>query len=222
MKLSIIIPIFNEIDKIEMLLSNIANIKGDFEVLFADGGSEDGTLLAIGKEYRIIHSEKGRAIQMNTAAKQSSGDVLLFLHCDSLLPEDALTEIEGILDKGFDVGCFRLRFSSKHILMKCCGVLSNLRVKYRHIAFGDQGIFLRREVFEKVGGFEDLPLMEDYKLSMILKGRYKIGQTNGKITTSDRRFIKGGILSTMLKMQRLQYMFRKGVDINIIASMYRD
>lgn len=106
--------------------------------------------------------------------------------------------------------------------MRCCSFCSNLRVRLRKIAFGDQGIFLTRELFEQIGGFSDLPIMEDYKLSIDLKGKYLLGQTRGYLVTSARRFEQGGMLRTMWKMQVLQHRFRRGVPAQDIARQYRD
>ena len=117
---------------------------------------------------------------------------------------------------------FRIRFDSHHPWMRCCSFCSNLRVRLRKIAFGDQGIFLTRELFEQIGGFSDLPIMEDYKLSIDLKGKYPLGQTRGYLVTSARRFEQGGMLRTMWKMQVLQHRFRKGVPAQEIARQYRD
>ena len=129
---------------------------------------------------------------------------------------------EEVLSRGYSFGCFRIRFDSRHPWMRCCSFCSNLRVRLRKIAFGDQGIFLTRELFEQIGGFADLPIMEDYKLSIDLKGKYPLGQTRGYLVTSARRFEQGGMLRTMWKMQVLQYRFRKGIPAEEIARQYRD
>ncbi|KMT22480.1 TIGR04283 family arsenosugar biosynthesis glycosyltransferase [Clostridium cylindrosporum] len=222
MKFSIIVPTLNEEENIQLLLENIKSLKGDYEVIFSDGGSKDKTLSIIGDKHKIVNSKKGRANQMNTAAKVSVGEVLLFLHCDSILQKDALLKIEEKINKGYSVGCFNIAFDSSSIWMKICGILSNLRVRLRQIAFGDQGIFMKREVFYEVGGIPSLPIMEDYELSLRLRKSYRICQVDSRIKTSSRRFIKGGIFSTMWKMQRLQSMYRRGVNIEEINRMYKD
>ena len=106
---------------------------------------------------------------MNYGASLSKGDILLFLHADSFLPSDALEQIHKIIYKGYKVGCFKIKFDSRSILMKICGFMSNLRVRLRNIAFGDQGIFIDRNYFYELGGFAEIPLMEDYQLSMDIK-----------------------------------------------------
>ncbi|MEG1971657.1 MAG: TIGR04283 family arsenosugar biosynthesis glycosyltransferase [Oscillospiraceae bacterium] len=220
MKLSIIIPTFNEKDKIDSLLLQLSKLQGDFEVLFGDGGSCDGTVEKIQKKYAVIMSPKGRAKQMNMAALHSTGEVLLFLHCDCRLPDDAIMQIQKAVDEGFKFGCFKIKFDSNKFLMKCCGFFSNIRVRLRRIAFGDQGIFITKKLFNEIGGFPDLPIMEDYRLSIMLKRRCPLCQINSAITASARKFEKEGILHTMWKMQKLQYAFRHGGDIYRIAGLY--
>ena len=222
MKFSIIIPIYNEEKNILSILNILDKLKGYYEVIFSDGGSCDKTLDYIGNKYKIIKSEKGRGNQINNGSKVSSGDVLFFLHCDSIIEEDVLLKIEEKINKGYSVGCLKLRFDSKNILMKCCSVMSNARVKYRQIAFGDQGIFITRKAFENIGGMPNLPIMEDYQFSINVNKKYKICQVNSKIITSARRFEAHGIIKTMYKMQCLQRMFRKGYNINTINKMYRN
>lgn len=222
MAISIIIPTLNEEDNIRKLLDNLKNLKGDFEVIFSDGGSLDKTLDIIKDfgNYKIINSDRGRAKQLNNGAKESNNDILFFLHADSVIEENALIKIEDFIKNGNKVGCLKIKFDSKKILMNIFAVLSNLRVKYRNIAFGDQGIFIEKKFFEDIGMFEDIPLMEDYKLSIKLKNICRIKYIDSYIISSSRRFEKNGIIKTALLMQKLQYMFRKGISIDKIANIY--
>ncbi|MCK9437936.1 MAG: TIGR04283 family arsenosugar biosynthesis glycosyltransferase [Synergistaceae bacterium] len=219
--ISIVVPVLNEELKICKLLSNLDKLTGDFDVVFADGGSTDSTLKLIGTRWPVVKCQPGRALQMNYAASITYGDVLLFLHSDSILPPDACYQISNVLNDGHDAGCFRLVFDSHNPLMKLCGHLSNLRVKLRKIAFGDQGIFMRRELFDVLGGFPDIPIMEDYKMSELIMVHTSIGITEGYILTSARRFESGGILRTMWKMQRIQRLYKKGIDQLSLAKIYR-
>lgn len=222
MAISIIIPTLNEEENIRKLLDNLKNLKGDFEVIFSDGGSLDKTLDIIKDfgNYKIINSDRGRAKQLNNGAKESNNDILFFLHADSVIEENALIKIEDFIKNGNKVGCLKIKFDSKKILMNIFAVLSNLRVKYRNIAFGDQGIFIEKKFFEDIGMFEDIPLMEDYKLSIKLKSICRIKYIDSYIISSSRRFEKNGIIKTALLMQKLQYMFRKGISIDKIANIY--
>lgn len=222
MKVSVIIPIYNEEKLIRKFLKTIEPIKGRAEILLVDGGSTDRTLALIPEGYTVLHGPKGRARQMNLGAEKSSGDILFFLHCDSEIPEDAIEQIKAVM-KRYRAGCFGIAFHSKNIWMKCCQVISNHRIKDRKVMFGDQGIFIRRKLFFEMGGFPDLPIMEDYQFSLTLKEMgVRIGTTKKRIYTSDRRFKEGGRLRIMWKMNRLRAMYRKGIDIEEISRLYGD
>lgn len=222
MKVSTIIPIYNEESTIKEFQESIRFLNAQSEVIFVDGGSTDRTLELIRPEVRVLHSGKGRAAQMNHGAEKSTGDILFFLHCDSEVPRTAVYEILEVMKK-YEVGCFGIKFRSNNIWMKCCQIISNRRIKDRKVMFGDQGIFIRRELFFKVGGFPDIPIMEDYQFSLTLKERgVKIGVARSRIYTSDRRFVEGGRLRVMWKMNRLRAMYRKGVDIYEISRLYKD
>lgn len=222
MRVSTIIPIYNEESTIEEFQESIRFLNEESEVIFVDGGSTDRTLELIRPEFKVIRSGKGRAVQMNTGAEQSTGDILFFLHCDSEVPRTAIQEIGEVM-KQYQFGCFGIKFRSNNIWMKCCQIISNHRIKDRKVVFGDQGILIKRDLFFEVGGFPELPIMEDYQFSLTLKEKkVKIGMTKSRIYTSDRRFTEGGRLRVMWKMNRLRAMYRRGVDIQEIAKMYRD
>ena len=142
-KISIIVPVYNEASTIDELIDSLKQFKDYCEIIFVDGGSTDGTNRIIEGKHRLVYSpKKGRSFQMNYGASLSKGDILLFLHADSFLPSDALNQIQKIIFQGYKVGCFKIKFDSRNILMKICGFMSNLRVRLRNIAFGDQGIFI--------------------------------------------------------------------------------
>ena len=220
--LSIIIPVLNEAAVIHRCQENLARLSGEFEVLFADGGSTDGTRERIAAPWRVLDCPRGRARQMNAAAAHSRGDVLLFSHCDSLLPADAVQEIQQAVEQGAGFGCFHIAFDLKHPLMTCCTFQSNRRVWMNGIAFGDQGMFFTRPVFEQAGGWPDLPIMEDYEMSRRLRREHPPVLLPGRIVTSARRYREGGMLPTMWKMFRLRCLYRKGVDPAQIAALYRE
>ena len=220
MKISIIVPIYNESAKIETFLKELEQLKGDFEVLFADGGSMDDTLSKIPDTYRVILCGKGRAVQMNTAAKEAVGDYLWFVHCDSRLPKDAIQQISA--SKG-QFGCFHIGFDYDGPFMKCNTFMSNRRAIMDHIAFGDQGIWMERKLFLEQGGFPELPIMEDYEFSRRMKRqKIKLHVLPGRIITSGRRYQTDHPLKTMWSMIWLRHLYRQGMDIQEIARRYKD
>ena len=220
MKISIITPIYNENGKIQDFLRELERLTGDFEVLFADGGSTDDTLSKIPAHYRVIPCGKGRAVQMNTAAREASGDYLWFVHCDSQLPRDALTQIAN--SEG-DFGCFRIGFDYNGPFMGCNTFMSNRRAIMDRIAFGDQGIWIRRDLFLNQGGFPELPIMEDYEFSRRMKAQgIRLKVLPGRIITSGRRYQTAHPLKTMAQMIWLRHLYRRGMDIHEIARRYKD
>ena len=222
MKITMILPIYNESKTIGSMLEQLDSLPGDWEILFADGGSSDDTLAPIGNRYRVLHAPKGRANQMNHAAAKASSDVLWFVHCDSRLPSDAHAQIANAVISGAQWGCFHIGFDYSGPFMGCNTYLSNRRAK-KGIAFGDQGIWVTKAVFGEMGGFPDLPIMEDYEFSLRMKrNAIPICQLPGRITTSGRRYEKRFPLITMWQMFYLRCLYRRGVDIHEIARRYAD
>ncbi len=224
MEVSIIIPTYNEETTIERLLETLEPLKGRCEILFVDGGSTDRTLKLLNGEYPVISSEKGRAKQMNRGAMASHGEVLFFLHCDSEVPANTLEEIERVM-QNHRAGCFGIAFHSYNFFMFTCRVISNHRVKDRKVMFGDQGIFVERELFMEAGMFPDMPILEDYQFSITLKEKgIRLGMTRSRIYTSDRRFQGNTVekLKLMWLMNRLRAMYRDGVPVEEIARLYGD
>ena len=218
-KISIIIPCYKEGDTLSKMEEQLRPYKKQAEILFADGGKNH-----FSGEYKVVPCPKGRAKQMNTAAREACGDVLFFLHCDSILPKGFLEEIREALRKT-PVACFGIRFSQPTPLMMICSFISNHRVYDRKVMFGDQGIFLGRELFFQMGGFPDIPLMEDYQFSLNLKSRgIPMGLCKKRLITSERRFSGSFFhkLSIMWKMNRLRARYRKGEEINALAKEYKD
>lgn len=224
LKISVIIPIYNESSTVKSLQRQLWNIRKDCEIIFVDGGSTDDTLKKIHPSFSVLSTEKGRAVQMNEGAKKSSGDVLFFLHSDSRLPKDFLREIRRVMAYS-RAGCFGIAFHSRNFFMWTCRVISNHRVIDRRVMFGDQGIFVDRELFFRAGMFPELPIMEDYQFSLTLKSMgVRPALAAKRIYTSDRRFPPGTLpkLELMWKMNRLRKMYRDGMEIEKIAALYRD
>jgi len=224
--ITIIVPIYNEEKTIRDFVYNLYclhNIK-EHEVLFVDGGSTDKTkeildeLSYFGYSYHLS-DKKGRANQMNYGAKIAKGATLWFIHCDSVLQKDV---IEKVLACPTEVGCLKIRFYPNSFPMWVNSLVSNMRASITNLAFGDQAIFLTKKVFNEIGGYKDMPLMEDYKLSEDLSAlSYKITVIDSPITTSTRRY-KNHTVKTMWQMQQYQKMYRRGVPVEEIAKMYKD
>ena len=223
-KVSVIIPVYNESAAIGKMMEQLLPYKNKCEIIFVDGGSTDDTVSRIGSKYRVISSEKGRGNQLNRGAEASSGDILFFLHCDSIVPQDFLSEIRRCMAHS-EYGCFGVKFPSKNIFMLTNRIISNNRAFRRGYPFGDQGIFIDRDLFFSSGMFPEIPVMEDYEFSIRLKNAGKMpAKTRKRILTSDRRYEKGtiGILRTERSMYRLRKKYRAGASIKEIYSQYRD
>ena len=223
--IAIIIPTYNEEETIVSLMNQLKGIKDRCEIVFVDGGSTDNTVKLIEEsKFRLLHSKKGRNNQMNLGALSVEADILFFLHCDSTLPPNPLKEILDLMEV-YRAGCFGIAFKSLSPLMFICRYISNHRVFDRKVMFGDQGIVIDRDLFMEIGMYPDLPIMEDYQLSLTLKEKgVKLGMARHRIYTSARRFKGGPIrkLRLMWKMNRLRAKYRKGVNIEDISAMYKD
>ena len=239
---SVIIPVYNESSGISDLLEQLLPYRNECEIIIVDGGSTDDTVNKAGElitEYfnesgcrvSISESDKGRSIQMNTGALASTGDILFFLHSDSILPKDFLKEIRRTMSAS-DWGCFGVKFPSRNVFMITNRIISNHRARFRWMPYGDQGIFIDRDLFFEMGMFPEIPIMEDYEFSLKLK-RYgfRPGMASRRITTSARRYIRPGhglvretcdILRTELNMWRLRSMFRRGKSPEEIIKLYKD
>lgn len=223
--IAIIIPTYNEEETIVSLMNQLKGIKNRCEIVFVDGGSTDNTIKLIEEsKFRLLHSKKGRNNQMNLGALSVEADILFFLHCDSTLPPNPLEEILDLMEV-YRAGCFGIAFKSLSPLMFICRYISNHRVFDRKVMFGDQGIVIDRDLFMEIGMYPDLPIMEDYQLSLTLKEKgVKLGMARHRIYTSARRFKGGPIrkLRLMWKMNRLRAKYRRGVNIEEISAMYKD
>lgn len=212
MKISIIIPVLNEALCIGKTLEALQPLRArGHEVIVVDGGSSDGSPdRAIPYADKILRAPRGRGRQMNAGASVATGDVLLFLHGDTLLPDhgDRLI-LEGLGRHQRSWGRFDVRLSGDHFLLRAVAFLMNWRSRVSGIATGDQALFLTRELFEKVGGFKAIELMEDIELSKRLKRYGRPLCLWQRVTTSSRRWEKKGILRTigLMWFLRLAYFF---------------
>jgi rSAM/selenodomain-associated transferase 2 len=223
MRISIIIPVLNEAPVIVRTLSGLQTLRvAGHEVIVVDGGSKDGTV-ALSQPFadRVIRADRARSRQMNAGAKAAKGDILLFLHADTLLPENAAQSIiNGLKGQRGRWGRFDVRLSGSHYFLRIIEHLMNLRSRFTGIATGDQAIFVRRRLFEAMGGFPDIDLMEDIALSRILKRYGRPLCLRQWVVTSSRRWEKKGVLRTILQMWRLRLAYALGVDPKHLARLY--
>jgi rSAM/selenodomain-associated transferase 2 len=222
MFVSIIIPTLNEEDSIKNLLQQLQVYrKQGHEVIVVDGGSTDKTIsISELLSDKVIFSESGRALQMNNGASQAKFEVLWFLHADTLIPGSAIDKIEQALNV-YDWGRFNIKLSGSNVLFRLIERMINLRSCLVAIATGDQGIFVKRDLFKKVKGYSNIPLMEDVDLSKRLKDLSKPTCLKETLITSSRRWEKNGILSTVLLMWRLRFLYWLGVSTDKLAILYR-
>jgi rSAM/selenodomain-associated transferase 2 len=220
MKLSIVLPALNEAVGIEAALRALMPSRArGAEVVVVDGGSGDGTAeLARPLADQVLSAPRGRATQMNAGAAAARGDVLLFLHADTRLPEDADRLIRDGL-KGRAWGRFDVRFDEGGLL-RVVALMMNLRSRLTGIATGDQAIFLTRAAFEAAGGFPPIPLMEDVALSALLKRLGRPRCLSALVTASGRRWHEHGLLQTILLMWRLRLAYYFGADPVLLARAY--
>lgn len=222
MRLSVIIPTLNEADHIGALLTDLAPLRSTgHEVILVDGGSKDATrsLAASGVD-RVLESPRGRAAQMNAGAQVASGEILWLLHADSRVPPGAAEALLMAGQAGARWGRFDVRLSGRHPLLRLVERAMNARSCLTGIATGDQGIFVTRDAFSQIGGFPDLPLMEDIALSKRLRGLARPACLRPPLLTSSRRWETHGILRTILLMWRLRLAYALGADPARLARRY--
>jgi len=219
--LSVIIPVLNEAETIAQTLQHLQ--APAVEIILVDGGSSDQTV-AIAKERGakvILSPEPGRAIQMNTGAQYATADTLLFLHADTQLPQNYLQLVEETLVKPKTVaGAFLLKINGQNPLLRLIEKGVNARSRFLQMPYGDQGIFFKKETFEKVGGFPILPIMEDFQLIRTLKKQGKIRLATASVLTSARRWQRLGVIQTTLINQIIIIGYFLGIPPSQLKQWY--
>lgn len=216
-------PVFNEAAIIEESLDRVLRLTGDFEVVVVDGGSSDRTVELAAGRARVIQCAKGRGTQMNAGAEATRGDVLLFLHADTILPDTAVRDIElAMNDQNVVGGAFSKRYDSDHFLLRPARYYTWTNFHIFGLISGDQGIFVRRDAFLRVGGFPDTPLMEEFELTRKLRRLGRLNFIASEAIVSSRRFIKNGVARTYLRMLRCIVLYRLGTPPEKIAGIYKD
>lgn len=221
LNISIIIPTLNEEKVIDRTLSALVE-DPLLEIIIADGGSADQTVaLSEKKKVRIITGPPGRGRQLNCGAKAATHDILLFLHCDTALPENFQSQIHDILAQPKTVaGAFRLKIDDPAALFRLIELGANLRSTWLQLIYGDQALFMKRDTFFKAGGFPEQPLLEDVALIRKLKYQGRIVTASSSVATSSRRWRKLGILKTTLINQLTLFGYFSGISPEKLARFY--
>jgi rSAM/selenodomain-associated transferase 2 len=221
--ISIIVPVLNEEGQIEEVIQQLwgrqsGNVK---EIIVVDGGSDDGTVdVAESAGATIVHSERGRAKQMNAGAEKANGGILYFLHADTVPPKFYDREIINAVKRGYDFGCFRLQFDWNHPLLNFYSWFT--RFRYTGLRFGDQSLFATKKVFEKAGGFkENLIVMEDQEIyrRLRLHGKYYLSEQN--VITSARKYKEVGPVKLQFMFSLIWLGYYIGLKQNTLVNFYK-
>lgn len=225
MRLSVVLPVRDEERCLEVTLASLrAGLAAGDEVIVADGGSTDRTVeIARRGGAVVVEARKGRGRQMNAGAVHATGEVLLFLHADTVLPFGFRQEVEALLAAPeVTWGRFDVEFDEGGPLLRLIAWLISTRSRLFRSATGDQAIFVRRSQFEAVGGYHEALLFEDVDLARRLRPRGRMGVPTGRAVTSSRRWRNRGVWSTTLRMWTLKTLYLLGVPAEKLAGYYAD
>jgi rSAM/selenodomain-associated transferase 2 len=207
-KISIIMPVLNEAKNLHNTLSHLS-LSDHEELIVVDGGSTDNTM-KIAREVtsNVFQTKTGRASVMNFGAGKADGDILLFLHADCLLPENAFAQIRQTLsDKSIAAGAFYLSIDHPGWYLRLTEFMANNRARLTSLMYGDQAMFLTKSLFETIGGFADIPLMEDIEISQRLKSHGRIVFLKPPVKASPRRWLQEGALYTTLRDWSIAFLY---------------
>ena len=226
MSFSIIIPVLNEEGVINDVINRVWNLDGasGTEIIVSDGGQDCRTLDAIISDDVIkVRSPRGRGRQMNEGAGYAAGDILLFLHADTELPLNALSLVGNAMQDGhYAGGAFDLAIKSPHPLFRMIELSASLRSRITRIPFGDQAIFMRKDYFDTMGGYRDIPIMEDVEIMKRVKKKGdSIVILRSRVATSSRRWDSEGIVRCTLRNWLLQALYPLGVSPHTLVRLYK-
>ncbi|MGA1793847.1 MAG: TIGR04283 family arsenosugar biosynthesis glycosyltransferase [Thermoplasmatota archaeon] len=226
MTISVIIPVLHEAENINWLIDHLRGLPGgrSVEIIVIDGAPEKDTLRSIRRGgIKKLRSETGRGIQMNTGARSARGDILLFLHADTFLPVNGLELIRRTMaDPGISGGAFKIRLDRIHPVLGALIFIHDLRGIITRAPYGDQAIFLRREVFRKLGGYRDYRLFEDVDLMVRMrKGRYRIKLLSENVISSGRRFERDGPFRRLARNLLVIFLYHIGIHPDRLVRLYR-
>jgi rSAM/selenodomain-associated transferase 2 len=231
--IALVVPVLNEARQLPALADELRRAAARCDVIVVDGGSDDGTGAALaplaagpcprtGVGLRVLVAARGRARQMNAGARATSSPIVLFLHADTRLPAGAFAAIEGAVAAGAAGGCFRVRIDSPDPRLQLAARIINWRSRLWPSATGDQAIFVRRDLFDRLGGYRELPLCEDLDLVRRLSRHGRFVLVDGEVVTSARRWHEHGVGRTIMLMWALRLAWHAGVSPRWLARFYRD
>lgn len=223
--ISVIVPVIYEQDQIKMFLRHIKEISADeqAEIILIDGDPDGSTIAQISPDEALrLRSPKGRGAQMNAGAAAAQGDILLFLHADTFLPENAFKQIKKALEDGTRrCGAFDMDINGNHFLLKLTARCASLKHRITRVPYGDQAIFIQADFFHEIGGYCEIPLFEDVELMRRIK---KLGEKIvilcSRVKTSPRKWENDGILYTIFRNWTLQTLYLMGVSPKFLANIY--
>ncbi len=220
--ISIIVPVYNEEKSLGEFLQRLPYQDG-IETIIADGQSLDATA-SLARKYpvKIIQTIKNRASQMNAGARIAQGDVFIFLHADCFLGEGSLAAINDCLKKGYIGGCLSQRINSDKIIYRLIEASGNVRARLTKIFYGDQAIFARRDIFLKLGGFDEVLLFEDILFSRKMERQGRVKILSKKVFASSRRWDEGGVAKSTLIYWLLTLGFLLRIPFSRLKMMYND
>jgi rSAM/selenodomain-associated transferase 2 len=220
MSVSVVVPTLNEEGCLAETLRAL-RLQRPHEIIVADGGSTDGTRHAAAGADLFLDAPRGRAAQMNAGAAWAGADVLLFLHADCLPEDGALTAADRLLSRpGVVAGCFRMRVRAEGALYRLIDACATARVRLTGLVYGDQGLFVRRDVFQRAGGFPPLRLMEDVYFSRTLRRLGRVVVAPRRLFVSPRRWQRGGLVRQTLRNWALTALAAGGVHPDRLAAYY--
>ncbi len=223
LSLSVIVPVWREAASIQSFLQSLQQVRAaGHEVIVVDAGSDDGTADLAGPWCdQVLTGGKGRALQMNAGAEAARGNVLLFLHADTLLPETVIDHLERFFDSPQQWGRFDVRLSGQRAIFRVVAWFMNRRSRLTGIATGDQAVFVRTSVFRALQGFAPIPLMEDVELSKRLRSLSRPYCVGDPVITDSRRWEQGGAWRTIFLMWRLRWRYWRGESPELLAAAYQ-
>jgi len=222
MSISIIIPTLNEEDNIEPLINRLRNCSTPAvkEIIVVDGGSEDKTVPKARKAgAKVIHSDPGRAVQMNKGAEEATASIYYFLHADTMPPKGFDKTIEKSVQEGAGAGCFRLQFDNNHVMLRFYAWCT--RFSFDAFRFGDQSLYISKELFVELDGFdESLTIMEDFEIIKRIKQKSTFKLETSSVVTSARRYEKHGVILLQLTFVLIFTLYRLGVSQKTLLKIY--